>query len=275
MPDEVKRGPNANDDNAAPNQQPTPALAETKTDESGKGDDHKTNRYRQFCEKYKMKKKWATFRRHGPQWIEASCAVALVFITGFYTYYASKQAAAAITAANAAQSAAETAKTALHVSEKAILDINKQSIDLTKKSFDLYLTNVGRIPTGKVNVVIHVAIVQAESGQLPNYVKDPIEHFWSVITLPYVTPGVPVAIHGASMQKLDLPLFKEGKQVVVTSGIISYNDGFPDSPNVPLKFCYRTAMQVKPKIEEIRACDADAILLQMHELDKYDPKYQR
>lgn len=177
--------------------------------------------------------------------------------------------------ANAARDSADTAKLALHISEKAILNINKQSIDETIKSFDFGLINVGRVPTGQVNVVVHVAIVEMSPGYLPNYVKNPIEHFWSIITLPYITPGVPVTIHGAQMEKLKLSLLKEGKQVIITSGIISYNDGFPDTPNIPLKFCYRTAMRLMPKQQEIRACDADAILPQMHELDKYDPRYQR
>jgi hypothetical protein len=46
------------------------------------------------------------------QWtvyVQAVCAISLVFITGFYTYYARQQTGASITAANAAKSASDTA----------------------------------------------------------------------------------------------------------------------------------------------------------------------
>jgi len=46
---------------------------------------------------------------HPAVYVEAACAILLVLITGTYTYYASQQAGAAITAANAAKSAASAA----------------------------------------------------------------------------------------------------------------------------------------------------------------------
>jgi hypothetical protein len=50
---------------------------------------------------------------HWTRYVEAVCALALVLITGTYTYYASKQASASVTAADAAKSAADTASQTL------------------------------------------------------------------------------------------------------------------------------------------------------------------
>ena len=124
MPDQVERDPDANNDDAALNQESAPTPAGAEADEDGKGERHKTSRYHQFCEKYKVKKKWVRFRRHGPQWIEAGCAIALVVITGSYTYYASQQAGAAITAAGAAKKSADVAETTLIATNRPWLDLD-------------------------------------------------------------------------------------------------------------------------------------------------------
>ncbi len=51
--------------------------------------------------------------RKAPPYIEATCAILLVFITGFYTFYAARQANAAKKAAMAAQGANDVARDAL------------------------------------------------------------------------------------------------------------------------------------------------------------------
>ena len=56
--------------------------------------------------------------QHWTRFVEAACAVLLVLITGNYTYYASKQASAAITAANAANTSAGTADATLKEIQK-------------------------------------------------------------------------------------------------------------------------------------------------------------
>jgi len=77
--------------------------------------------------------------RNWPQIIEAMCAVLLVFITAFYTYYSRRQAVAAINAANAAKSAATTADETLKEIRKGGNDTHdlaqaaKDQADATKK----------------------------------------------------------------------------------------------------------------------------------------------
>jgi uncharacterized protein HemX len=71
------------------------------------------------------------------RYIEAACAVLLVLITGTYTYYASQQACAAITAANAAQSAAVTANESLKLTRQ-ITDLRKRLLLSGKFSLSPY-----------------------------------------------------------------------------------------------------------------------------------------
>jgi hypothetical protein len=63
-----------------------------------------------------------------PKWIEAACAVLLVFITGFYTFYAARQANASKKAAQAALSAAVTANQTLKEIQKGSADTHELAI---------------------------------------------------------------------------------------------------------------------------------------------------
>ena len=83
MADQMPANPDGNRDDTASNGKAGYSLTAPKTSPSGNGEHGKKNRCPEFCERYKMKRKWAKFRRHAPQWIEAGCAVALIIITGF------------------------------------------------------------------------------------------------------------------------------------------------------------------------------------------------
>jgi len=76
-----------------------------------------------------------------PAWIQALSGVAIVIITGFYTYYARQQVmelrkatTATQNAADAATSAAKTARDALHISERAYLTLAGPTTDMGKKA---------------------------------------------------------------------------------------------------------------------------------------------
>lgn len=66
--------------------------------------------------------------KKAPIWVEACCAVALVGITGFYTYYARQQAGAAIKAADAAKSAAGAAEATLNEIQKGGTDTHALAV---------------------------------------------------------------------------------------------------------------------------------------------------
>jgi hypothetical protein len=101
---------------------------------------------------YKHKTSW-------PVRIEAGCAVILIFITGFYTYYASQQAAAAIKAAKAAKDAARISDDTLKFNEQSVrLDqrpwIGIDKFNVVKNGdtlrFSAVIKNYGRTPALRV-----------------------------------------------------------------------------------------------------------------------------
>jgi hypothetical protein len=138
-----------------------------------------------------------------PHKTEALCAVALVFITGFYTYYARKQAGAAIEAANASKQASDTAAQALRDSEdsfsktlaqmqsqtdaqKETADAAKQAAEGSSKSFKLQMrawiaVHPIQIQTGS-NVTTYVIATRGGLASPQNPHDDVIleSHVWQV-----------------------------------------------------------------------------------------------
>jgi hypothetical protein len=232
---------------------------ETKTEEP-----NCTTSKKQCCEK--QKSSW-------PIRIEAACAVLLVFITGFYTYYARQQAGAAIKAANAAKSAADTATAALHISERAYVSVISDKIDLDKKVVTLDLSNGGRIPSGRVEAVIHEMTVDKLA---PFDVSgNAIEHVWKRYYLPYF-PANSIPFH------IDLPLpaaskvkLEGGLQVVVVAGTITYTDGFPDDPPGQWPVCLSTVWHLIEKRIFLVPCDPEVEIPKMEALDGYPNNEQK
>ena len=102
MPDKILDTVDANADANAPQQPPLPPLPPAiEGHEDSEGGDGKRH-YSHVGENTKKPKHWTAY-------VEAACAVLLVVITGTYTYYASQQTRASITAANAASQAAGVA----------------------------------------------------------------------------------------------------------------------------------------------------------------------
>lgn len=64
-----------------------------------------------------------------PLWIEAACAILLVFITGYYAYFARQQATAAIKAAGAAAANADAAKQQAETAKGTLDEIKKGAND--------------------------------------------------------------------------------------------------------------------------------------------------
>jgi hypothetical protein len=123
MPNKPKRKPDAHGNSQTPGKPPPNFLPPPiEGNKDGEGGDDK--RDRRTIEKTTYKPEhWTTYA-------EAACAVALVLITGFYTYYASKQAKASETAAKAAESAANTANNSLVAVQRAFLSVS--TFDITR-----------------------------------------------------------------------------------------------------------------------------------------------
>src|SRR5208337_1351902 len=94
-----------------------------------------------------------------PMRIEAACAVLLVFITGFYTYYARQQAGSAINAADAAKRSADALAKAQRAFVYFSTAINPtgvvpdaKTMKITNWEFSIPFGNSGETPTKHANV---------------------------------------------------------------------------------------------------------------------------
>jgi hypothetical protein len=109
-----------------------------------------------------------------PIWIEATCALALVGITAFYTHYASIQADQATIAAKAAKSAADTADATLKEIQKGSTDTHelavqaKNQADRTKEIADSALrqANATRALAVAAGVAAEATNMNARLAQL-------------------------------------------------------------------------------------------------------------
>jgi len=97
--------------------------------------------------------------KHWTKYAEAICAIALVFITAYYAYNASKQAGAAIAAAKAAESAANTAREEMELSQRPWLVVKAtiaSPLTYDKEGGHIMLhyaiVNVGHNPAIGVNI---------------------------------------------------------------------------------------------------------------------------
>jgi hypothetical protein len=206
--------------------------------------------------------------------IEAGCAIALVIITGFYTYYAHQQAGAAIKSADAAKRAADTASVALHISERAYISISSPRLDFSEHAITLPLVNSGRIPSGAVEVVAHEATVYTPDPGSPVIFKNAIEYSWKRYRFPSSGTGNPYSIDittpSASQAKIE-----GGLQSILTSGTIIYGDGFPDDPPQEWYFCFHTVYHLLEKRILIAPCDPNLIIPKMEALDGYPNNEQK
>ena len=205
--------------------------------------------------------------KHWIEYVEGLCAVALVAITGTYTYFAGQQASAGITAANAAKSAADTARDALHISESAYVSIGTPRIDAAQGLFYLPIQNTGHIPSGAVDIIVHEATFNSPTID-PNTLPPAAEKHWKSQHFISITPGTPVEI-SVLLRKIATQYLLQGQQVVVVAGSISANDGFPDTPQRNSLFCWRSIAILKPRQVNVTPCDPGVFLPQLVKVDGY------
>lgn len=186
----------------------------------------------------KRKKEW-------PQRIEAVCAVLLVIITGFYTYYAAGQlhkmrraTKAAEDSANAAKRAADTANQSMQLDQRAWVgpveaalppyDDGGRKVYIKigeKPKFSFVLANSGKTPALKLTFKITNHVYRSTEPFVPYYetpkTKTTVGTLFpggrmSIPTLE--TPGVAERFHVTS--------FASGEYIDYVYGEISYEDIF-------------------------------------------------
>ncbi len=168
------------------------------------------------------------------------------------------------TLAESTKSAAKTAKDTLHISERAYVTEGIAQIDTAKTAIAIPLVNSGHIPSGGIDVILYEATfnppVVSELGISFNYI---VERHKSITHLSAMAPGSPFAITVPG-PKMSADLLGKGLQMIIVVGTISYNDGFPDSPQQHSAICVNTTYHTVTKQLLLVPCNA------MAEFPKFD-----
>ena len=172
----------------------------------------------------------------------------------------------AVVQANAAKSAAKTADEALHISERAYVVAGHPSMNASFDTVSLPIVNTGHIPSGKVKAIIH----EATTVVIPNSSINPsIETHWKHYTLESVPTSGQVMNFTIKTPNLNAAQFKSGHQQVLIVGVISYNDGFPDDPELQWNFCFGDAIKLQANDSDWVICDSASYLAQAISADHY------
>jgi hypothetical protein len=191
-----------------------------------------------------------------------------------------KQARASQRSANAAKSAAVTADEALHISERAYLILGVPVDDFQHMRTDIPIINSGHIPSGITKIVAHEARFRLDDPSekiIP--LAAVLERHWRETdyqTIPVVPTGNLISV------EVDLPGVVQdqiinGKEAIMIAALVTYNDGFPNTPEQTYLFCDTSSYTASTKLFIMRPCDISStpVLQALVSLDKYpSPEYQ-
>jgi hypothetical protein len=179
------------------------------------------------------------------------------------------QAKEAEVSAGAAKSAAETAKEALHVSEKAYVVTGAPVLQLDTDVVDLPVSNRGHIPSGSLRIVVHEATLDVEPTARPGIIQ-PTEQHWQHYDVTSIPPsnGADYSIN-TPVQAVVASKILSGHQQIIIAGTITYNDGFPDTPEQTWLFCDAGLYWEKLKKVQWMPCDPVAYIKQLTNGDHY------
>jgi hypothetical protein len=139
--------------------------------------------------------------------------------------------------------------------------------------------NGGHIPSGRVTIVFHEVTARVDDINARMIPLDAIvERHWRITTYPSI-PVIPngniynVEVHIPKVVQEDL---KSGKQAFMIAATMTYNDGFPNSPDQSWIFCDTSSYTQATKFFLMRPCDDPFTILQaLTTVDRYpDPQYQ-
>jgi hypothetical protein len=188
------------------------------------------------------------------------------------------QATEATIAANAAESAAQTEKEALHVSERAYLTLGTPVDNFAHKETDVPILNSGHIPSGAATLVMHEATfgnINPSNYLIP--ISGVVERHWVSSIFQAVPVGTPYSV-AVSVPALVLDDISNGKQGVLIVIVMTYNDGFPSTPEQRWVWCDVSNYIASTKQFSMGPCaqNPEEMLQVLTKLDGYpDPKYKQ
>jgi hypothetical protein len=183
---------------------------------------------------------------------------------------AGTQATAAQTTAGATKSAADTAKDALHISERAYITLSNPQLNYSKHSVTLAVNNTGRIPSGPTEIVVHVLVVDiAEPLQPTMNLNNAVQRVWKRSRFGSVPVGNPFQVNQAALDKMDESKVGTGHQHVIVVAVVTYNDGFPNTPLQKSMFCLDSYFNMPMNETLVTPCDAAEYLPISESVDGY------
>ena len=186
---------------------------------------------------------------------------------------ATVQAQAAKVGSEAARSAAQTAIDTLHISERAYLILGIPVDDFEHNRINVPIINSGRVPSGLATIVVHEATFTITDASIKIIPLDAVvERHWRVHThqtIPAVPSGnlISMEVHLPAAAQDQIT---SGKQVVLIAAVMTYNDGFPGTPEEKFLFCDASTYTASSKLFAMRPCDdPNGLLSKLAALDKY------
>lgn len=146
------------------------------------------------------------------------------------------QAGASQRGANSAQSAADTASETLRISQRAYITTGVPV--LIGNIATISLQNIGHIPSGIVNTVLHEQVAASTSSE-PGSVGTMTEQHWEEAKVMSVATGSPFQLN-VSVPNMDVAKTSSGSQYVSIAGTINFDDGFPEDGKQYWYFCWQT-----------------------------------
>jgi len=192
-----------------------------------------------------------------------------LFVLIVYTVFTGLMWCANKKSADAAKSAADTARDALHISERAYIVDGGASIDISTKSLTIPFVNSGHVPSGAVEIITHEATINAAGPTTSVDLRMAVEKHWGRYNFRSIPQGWPLSL-AIPVPQVSKEYLETGRQIVIVAGFVTYNDGFPDTPQQQWSFCTRTSYQTIMKRSLIGPCKPeDDTLHKLELLDGY------
>jgi hypothetical protein len=176
--------------------------------------------------------------------------------TGLLAIHAGEQAKAGQDAADTAKRAANIADSTLHIAERAYVFAGTMYPDFTRLAgVRVPLINGGHIPSGPVDIVLYEwSIPMVPMDQIPKPEShEQHEHF---ATLPPGQAfGVIALIPGLTQDTFSD--YMKNREPFIVAGTISYNNGFPKTPEQESRFCFEDAPDPMLRQSIMIPCDPD------------------
>lgn len=168
------------------------------------------------------------------------------------------------------------ASQSLQIGERAYISIGTPHFAWEENGIKLPLLNTGHIPSGYLHSEVHEATYV---GSPKDSVKSmrPIEGHWGKSEFKNVdpTPGSALFALFVRIDSSSEAALNAGTQRIIYAGKVSYNDGFPDSPERSFNFCAVSFYLASERAQSMKPCDASIYIPFLMKQEHYPANEQK